>query len=73
MTSLSEIVEKDSIDEEIQNINRNSEELGECPMGCNYSNSIREKLAEHVLTHFPPIKYEDYEYVEQTPSLNLII
>lgn len=73
MTSLSERVEKDSIDQEVQHINENSKKLHECPIGgCNYSNIVITELAEHVLTHFPPIRIDD-EFdqlcLEQLPSV----
>lgn len=73
MTSLSERVEKDSIDQEVQHINENSKKRYECPIGgCNYSNIDNDELADHVLTHFPPIRIED-EFdqlcLEQPPSI----
>lgn len=73
MTSLSEKLEKDSIDQEVQNINENSKKMNECPLGgCGFSSIVMDELVEHVLNHFPPIKIDD-EFdqfcVEQPPSV----
>lgn len=76
MTLPDEIVEKDSIDAEVQNIinNEKSKMLHRCPMeDCGYSNAIIDDLAVHVLSHFPPVKIKDDNfdqfYVEQSPSI----
>lgn len=74
MTLPNETVEKDSIDAEVQDINAKSKMQHRCPMGsCNYSNAIIDELADHVLTHFPPIKIKDDNFeqfcVEQPPSV----
>ena len=73
MTSLSERVEKDSIDQEVQHINESRKKVPECPVGgCGYSSMGLDELADHVLTHFPPIRIED-EFdelcLEQPPSV----
>lgn len=74
MTSLSERVERDSIDQEIQRINENSKKVHECPFGeCNYFTIDIDELAEHLIrAHFPPIRIDD-EFVqpcqEQPPSV----
>ncbi len=73
MTSLIERVEKDSIDQEVQNINENSRKARECPIGgCNFICADIEELVDHVMTHFPPIEIKDEfdQYcLEQSPSL----
>lgn len=74
----SEIIEKDSIDEEVRNITENSKtqmncfckmksEQRVCPMcGCIYYNTDNEEFMDefidHVRSHFPPVEIKNDEF-----------